>query len=145
MGWGRPAPLRCELNLLRRHHGAGWVNKEIRNARLLCIMRWSKESARLLQFSCSCDGGCGQNGSHFGARWRGARWQEGEGVSRGIQGRDFTPELQQPTLRGISPIPGDRQGPAMGRGNVTRRHQLEHRWQRRRRRGLSAEVVLQQM
>ena len=28
MGWGRPAPLRCELNLLGRSYGAGWVNKE---------------------------------------------------------------------------------------------------------------------
>ena len=27
MGWGRPAPLLCELNLLRPC-GAGWVNKE---------------------------------------------------------------------------------------------------------------------
>ena len=29
MGWGRPAPLRCELNLLGRPCGAGWVNKDI--------------------------------------------------------------------------------------------------------------------
>ena len=28
MGWGRPAPLRCELNLLGRPCGAGWLNKE---------------------------------------------------------------------------------------------------------------------
>ena len=28
MGWGRPAPLRCELNLLDSPYGAGWVNKE---------------------------------------------------------------------------------------------------------------------
>ena len=29
MGWGRPAPLRCELNLLGRPCWAGWVNKEL--------------------------------------------------------------------------------------------------------------------
>ena len=28
MGWGRPAPLLCELNLLDCSYGAGWVNKE---------------------------------------------------------------------------------------------------------------------
>ena len=28
MRWGRPAPLRCELNLLGRPCGAGWVKKE---------------------------------------------------------------------------------------------------------------------
>ena len=28
MGWGRPEPLLCELNLLGRPCGAGWVNKE---------------------------------------------------------------------------------------------------------------------
>ena len=27
MGWGRPAPLRCELNLLGRSYGACWMNK----------------------------------------------------------------------------------------------------------------------
>ena len=29
MGWGRPGPLRCELNLLGRPCGARWVNKDI--------------------------------------------------------------------------------------------------------------------
>ena len=28
MGWGRPTPLLCELNLLGRPCGAGWVNKD---------------------------------------------------------------------------------------------------------------------
>ena len=32
MGWGRPAPLRCELNLLGRPCGAGWVNKDVISA-----------------------------------------------------------------------------------------------------------------
>ena len=32
MGWGRQAPLRCELNLLGRPCGAGWVNKEMISA-----------------------------------------------------------------------------------------------------------------
>ena len=36
MGWGRPAPLLCELNLLGRPYGAGWINKEsLRAFRLL--------------------------------------------------------------------------------------------------------------
>ena len=29
MGWGRLAPLLCELNLVGRPCGAGWVNKDI--------------------------------------------------------------------------------------------------------------------
>ena len=33
MGWGRPAPLWCELNLLGRPCGAGWVNKELSKQR----------------------------------------------------------------------------------------------------------------
>ena len=32
MGWGRPAPLLCELNVLGRPCGAGWVNKESLNS-----------------------------------------------------------------------------------------------------------------
>ena len=30
MGWGRPAPLRCELNLPGRPCWAGWVNKDVK-------------------------------------------------------------------------------------------------------------------
>ena len=37
MGWRRPSPLLCELNLLSRPCGAGWVNKE--SAGPLCRRR----------------------------------------------------------------------------------------------------------
>ena len=36
MGWGKLAPLLCELNLLGRSYGAGWVNKESLAYGLLC-------------------------------------------------------------------------------------------------------------
>ena len=37
MGWGMPAPLRCELNLLGRSCGAGWVNKELYRAAAMVV------------------------------------------------------------------------------------------------------------
>ena len=40
MGWGRPAPLRCELNLPGRPCGAGWLNKDYIYRGLLFGKQW---------------------------------------------------------------------------------------------------------
>ena len=42
MGWGRAAPLRCELNLLGSSYGAGWVNKESSRPDPPPLMGWGR-------------------------------------------------------------------------------------------------------